>query len=78
MTYPNDTPRPGVGSIHPDQLWPGLYPETPLPWGKLVRLLVTIWHRLLPWLVPVAWLAVGDPSLTVGARQRGWDGGAWV
>jgi len=67
MTYPNDTPRPGVGSIHPDQLWPGLYPETPLPWGKLVRLLVTIWHRLLPWLVPVALIAVWQV-----ASSQGW------
>jgi len=53
MTYPNDTPRPGVGSIPPDQLWPGLYPETLLPWRKFATLLVAIWKRLLPWLVPV-------------------------
>ena len=66
MTYPNDTPRPGVGSIPPDQLWPGLYPETPLPWRKLATLLVAIWKRLLPWLVPVGLIAGWQIASSLG------------
>ena len=66
MTYPNDTPRPGVGSIPPDQLWPGLYPETPLPWRKLATLLVAIWKRLLPWLVPVVLIAGWQIASSLG------------
>jgi sulfonate transport system permease protein len=67
MTYDRSTQHSSAGSVHPDQLWPGLYPETPLPWTKLAALLGATWQRLLPWLVPVALIALWQV-----ASSQGW------
>lgn len=67
MSDSNHTHRPSAGSVHPDQLWPGLYPETPLPWRQLGIVLAAVWQRLLPWLLPLVLIALWQL-----ASSQGW------
>ena len=68
MTHHDPSPQPpSAGSVHPDQLWPGLYPEVSLPWHKLGVALAAVWQRLLPWLVPVILIALWQV-----ASSQGW------
>ncbi len=68
MAHHDPSPQPpSAGSVHPDQLWPGLHPEVPLPWHKLVPVLAAIWQRLLPWLVPLVLIALWQV-----ASSQGW------
>lgn len=68
MAHHDPSPQPpSAGSVHPDQLWPGLHPEVPLPWHKLLPVLAAIWQRLLPWLVPLVLIAIWQV-----ASSQGW------
>jgi sulfonate transport system permease protein len=55
-----------AASVHPDQPWLGSEPSALIQWDKAKPLLLAIWQRLLPWLVPLGLITLWQMASSLG------------